>query len=269
MRIISLNVALFEENNTKLKQLLEEQKPDIICLQEVTKRVDKTAFAKFVSKDSIDEVTQNLKYSFFAPCSVMKNFEYKNFHTKKEFSHDLGGFVEFGNYVKSSFKIIKGQNIFVQNHFSLTTDWSKWPEDNSKAAQVIDLKLQNEQKLRVINYHGIWSRYKKDSPLTIKAAKTIKKYAQEVDYPVIICGDFNLFPNTKSMLILKKGLISLVDEFNIKTTRPSSNELSGLKRNIVDYIFISKVIKVNKFEVLDSDASDHLPLILDFDIYSV
>ena len=63
-----------------------------------------------------------------------------------------------------------------------------------------------------------------------------------------------------------KDFVSLVDKFNILTTRPKSNELSNFKRNIVDYVLVSKDIKVNSFAVLDSDVSDHLPLVLDFEI---
>lgn len=86
-----------------------------------------------------------------------------------------------------------------------------------------------------------------------------------VNYPVIITGDFNLFPDTESMTVFK-DFISLVDEYNIKTTRPKSNELSHLDRNLIDYILVSKGVKINSFQVLDSDVSDHLSLVLDFDI---
>jgi len=101
---------------------------------------------------------------------------------------------------------------------------------------------------------------------TLKACKKILALAKEVNYPTIIAGDFNLFPDTPSMQVFYKDFISLVDKYNISTTRPKNNELSHLKRNVVDYILVSKDIKVKSFEVLDSDVSDHLPLILDFEI---
>jgi endonuclease/exonuclease/phosphatase family metal-dependent hydrolase len=68
------------------------------------------------------------------------------------------------------------------------------------------------------------------------------------------------------MQVFYNDFISLVDTYKIKTTRPSSNELNGLKRNVVDFVMVSPDIKVNSFEVLDSDVSDHLPLVLDFEI---
>ena len=60
--------------------------------------------------------------------------------------------------------------------------------------------------------------------------------------------------------------MSLVDTFHIKSTRPQANELSKIKRNVIDYIFVSKGITVKNFTVIDSDVSDHLPLLLEFTI---
>ena len=59
---------------------------------------------------------------------------------------------------------------------------------------------------------------------------------------------------------------NLIDIYNIKSTRPNFND--GLdKGNVVcDYIFVNDKIKVNDFKVIQSNASDHLPLLLDFEI---
>ncbi len=268
MLILSLNVALFEDNNEKLAKFIQNQNPDFVCLQEVARRVDLTAFEKFISKDTIDKVTVNLKSSFFAPLWACKEFYQENFHGKEKFYINLGGFLEMGNYIKSKFPVNAGKNIFVQNQFTYITDWSMWPEEDYRAVQVADIALEPGKKLRLINYHGIWSKDKQGSLKTVQACRIIKDLADEVDYPVIICGDFNLFPDTESMRVLKENYRCLVDEYKIDTTRPKSNELSQLSRNVVDYIFVSKGIKVNNFEVIDTDASDHLPLLLDFDIES-
>lgn len=144
------------------------------------------------------------------------------------------------------------------------TDWTLWPKNEVKSVQVVDLKLPNSKKLRVLNYYGIWTKGKIGNKETLEACKKINKLATEVNYPTIITGDFNLFPDTESMKVFNTHFISLVDQHNIQTTRPKSNELNHLKRNVVDFILINKEVKVNSFEVLDSDVSDHLPLILDF-----
>lgn len=156
--------------------------------------------------------------------------------------------------------------MFLTNKIIKVTDWSTWPKKQSKAVQVADLQLPNSKKLRVLNYHGIWSKEKIGNDQTLKACQKILELAKQVTYPVIIAGDFNLFPDTPSMKVFNEDFISLVNEYNIPTTRPQHNELSHLQRNVVDYILISKDVKINSFEVVDADVSDHLPLVVDFEI---
>jgi len=265
MKLISLNVALFEKNNAKLGDFLKFQRADFLSLQEVTKRIDDTTDQDLISKDIIDITSPELTQSFFAPVWVLSKFEKTNFHGKKHFLIDLGGKAEFGNYVKTKFEIVRGQNIFIQNHFTYVTDWSKWPDEDCRAVQVVDLDL-NGKKLRLLNYHGIWSKDKKGNDKTKTACEAIKAVALETTYPVIITGDFNLFPDTESISVFQPELRNLANEFNIKTTRRFTNELSGKSRNVVDYIFVSKGVKVNNFQVLNNNVSDHLPLVFDFEI---
>jgi endonuclease/exonuclease/phosphatase family metal-dependent hydrolase len=265
MKLISLNVALFEANNTALKQILEAQQPDFVCLQEVTRELESTVKKDYISKEVIDSATQQLSYFFYGPNSVMGNFEQKNFHGKETYRFEFGGLFEFGNYTKSKHRIVKAQNVFVQNCFTYTSDLSKWPDEDYRAVLVTD-HVVNGKKLRVLNYHGIWTRNKLGNEKSLLANKIINDLALQAEGEVIICGDFNLFPDTDSMKIFEKNFTSLVDIHNIKTTRPVTNELHGSKRNVVDYILVSKGISIKSFEVVNTDVSDHLPLILDFDI---
>lgn len=265
IKLLSLNVALFEKNNEKLARFIQKLNVDILSLQEVTRRVDVAANREFISMNSIDVGSSALTESFFAPLWVLSKFEKADFHGKELFSVNFKGKIEFGNYLKTRYPITKGQNIFVQNHFSYVTDWSKWPEEDYRAVQVNDLDIDGK-KLRVLNYHGIWSKDKRGTAQTKAACEVIKKLALEANGPVIITGDFNLFPDTDSMQVFGAEFVSLVDQFKIASTRPATNELSSEKRNVVDYIFVTKDITVKNFEVLESDVSDHLPLVLEFEL---
>jgi len=266
MKLLSLNVSIFDDNNDKLTRFLKETSTDIVCLQEVTRKVEDTALDSFITKDAVDKATPELTNSFFAPNWVLRDFEIPNFHGKEIFQHDFGGFIEIGNYVRSSFKIIEGKGVFVQGDFSYITDW-KWNlGQEPRIVQVVNLKI-NSQRLRIINYHGIWSRDKKDTDRTRLVSNKLLQLASEVAQPTIICGDFNLFPDTGSIKILKNKFRSLVDEFNIMSTRPRSNvHNSTTKRNVIDYIFINEKVEVKRFNVMESDVSDHLPLFLEFNI---
>lgn len=265
MRLLSLNVALFETNNKKLHDFLIKINADIVCLQEIAEKVDEGVLDEYISRDVIDKATKSLKYSFFGPTWIIKDFHRKNFHKKESFDFEFGGFLKSGNYIKSKFKIIKKSNVFIKYKHIKFTDWSTWPKNQPKAVQVVDLELLDSKKLRILNYHGIWTKEKIGNKETLEACRKINNLAKQVKYPVIITGDFNLFPDTESMKVFK-DFISLVNKFEVQTTRPKSNELSHLERNVVDYILVSKGIRVKSFQVLDSDVSDHLPLILDFEV---
>ncbi len=265
MLLLSLNVALFETNNEKLYKFLLTQKPDIVCLQEIAQGKDPNVDPVYLSKPFIDKATKNLRHSFFGPTWEIKEFHMTNFHQRDNFDFDFGGFLKSGNLIKTEFKILQKSNVFISHKHIKVTDWSIWPKVQSKAVQVVDLQLPNSKKLRILNYHGIWTKEKIGNQDTLKACQKINQLAKEVNYPVIITGDFNLFPDTESMQVFK-DFISLVDQYGIKTTRPGTNELSHLKRNVVDYILVSPGIKINSFQIPNSDVSDHLPLILDFEI---
>lgn len=265
MKLVCLNVALFEANNSKLKKFLHDQNPDLICLQEVTRGLEKAAHRKYLSLPTTDSASPDLKYLFFGPTCILGHFDQKGFFGSDNFKFNLESMLELGNYVKSRYKIVKAQNIFVENHFTFTTDSSTWPEEDYRAVQVVDIDIHSK-KLRLLNYHGIWTKDKLGDAKTLTACRTILSYAANAPGEVIICGDFNLFPHTQSMQIFKRKFISLVDKYNISTTRPAIKKLSGAARNVVDYIWVSRGIKVKKFSVPSADVSDHLPLILEFSL---
>lgn len=89
----------------------------------------------------------------------------------------------------------------------------------------------------------------------------------------IIGGDFNLNPDTKSVMMFEKaGYRNLIKEFDIKSTRNKlswkqfKNQPDFVKQYFADYVFVSSDVKVKDFTVPYNEISDHLPLILDFDI---
>lgn len=265
MRLLSFNVGLYEKNNRQLPGFFRTYNADFLCLQEVTNAVGDKAKQEFISKPAIDSGSENLSYGFYAPNWQTNSHKTSRYHDDPKYQLDWGGVIEFGNYVKSRFPILFATNIYVENHFSFVTNWTNWPEQDYRAVQVVDLAIDGHP-LRILNYHGIWTRDKKGNAKTLSANNSIKNLAGEAKAAIIIAGDFNLFPDTESMKIVSNTYESLVDTFKIKSTRPQSNELNKVPRNVVDYIFINKHIRVVDFQVIESDVSDHLALRLDFNL---
>jgi len=83
-------------------------------------------------------------------------------------------------------------------------------------------------------------------------------------------GDFNLYPQTKSIKIFEEaGYRNLIKDFGVKETRNKfawEQFPDEEKQHFADYCFVSKNIKIIDFQVPNVLISDHNPLILDFDI---
>jgi len=122
--------------------------------------------------------------------------------------------------------------------------------------------------LYLCNFHGISQPGDKlDNPERLRQSEMLIEFFEGKDGPKIIGGDFNVFPESKSIqMFLKNGYKNLIKEYNIATTR---NRLAwgmypdNKQYYYSDYVFVSPDIKINKFSVPDVEISDHLPLILE------
>jgi len=99
----------------------------------------------------------------------------------------------------------------------------------------------------------------------IRQIKELIKIVNNIQNPVILMGDFNTFHGEGEMSELMekthlKDKIAL-DKQSIPFTEPSWHPKKRL-----DYILTSPQIKVKKYSVLHFAFSDHLPLMIDFEM---
>ena len=85
--------------------------------------------------------------------------------------------------------------------------------------------------------------------------------ADESD-PTIICGDFNVEPDSENFRILAEaGLKDLVIANGFTSTRNSLYKKPG---RFADYMLVNDAVRVRSFDVIMSpDVSDHCPLVLE------
>lgn len=113
----------------------------------------------------------------------------------------------------------------------------------------------------VMNVHGLWNGMgKNDSPPRISQSNIIRKFMDGVSGSKILCGDFNLNPDTESIKILENGMKNLVKDYNITSTRTSFYAKPG---KFADYMFVSPDIEVKDFKVMPEEVSDHSALFLE------
>jgi endonuclease/exonuclease/phosphatase (EEP) superfamily protein YafD len=168
-----------------------------------------------------------------------------------------------------------GIAVFVRTSYlleSASEEWVYLKRNNlvGMDAKVLGRNIQqvgiqiNGKVLNLFNFHGLWNGLgKKDTPERLEQSRKVVEFMQKFDNPKILCGDFNLEPETESLGIIKQGLRDLIKEYKISDTRTIHYEKSV---RFADYVFVSNDVKVNNFEVLPEAVSDHAALFLDFEI---
>lgn len=120
---------------------------------------------------------------------------------------------------------------------------------------------KNGEKYMVINMHGLWNgQGKTDTEDRLKQSLNVRNFMDRFDgCKKILCGDFNLRPDTESVTILEKGMRNLIKENEVTSTRTS---LYTKSERYADYIFVSPDVEVSDFKVLPDEVSDHSALFL-------
>lgn len=260
MKIISLNIyggTIFEPLLEFIKK--ESADTDIFCFQEVFR------------SDS-DVISNGARMNIFTDLAkALPDFDAYFTPTFERF--DLTGRVEFAvvggeaMYVRKSIPIINHGNVFVYGTYNDVVIHDEGKLEFPAALQYIHIE-HNSQPLLVSHIHGIvWPGTKIDSPARLEQSRNIVEFLNKQPGEKILCGDFNLMPDTESVrLIEKSGMRNLIKEFKIADTRGTLNAKKnpGNPQYFADYCFVSPGITVRNFTVLDLPISDHLPLVLEF-----
>lgn len=124
--------------------------------------------------------------------------------------------------------------------------------------------LVKGEKYVVCNIHGTSSPDEKvDTEDRINQTKEILAFLKDRPGKHIVMGDFNLFPDTKSVSLFEEaGYRNLIKEYKIDTTR---NEIAWAKypnnkHLFADYTFVSPDVEIVDFQVPKNKVSDHLPM---------
>ena len=223
---------------------------DIFCFQEMLFG-DKPQFTEVLKarENIFDEIAKRLPD--FVP--------YKNISETKYFASEPITF-KAGQaiFVRKSIKVKDSGNFVCYDKLpESTTDGGKL----TGKLQWINIEFHLEE-LTIASLHGIWQKdsSKVDTPERFIQSEKINDFLKDKDRK-ILCGDFNLNPDGKSIEILEAGMKNLIKEYGIKSTRSSYYKKENL---FADYILVSPNIQVNQFEVLQDVVSDHLPVFLNF-----
>ncbi len=249
MKIISLNTWGGRAGLQNLLNFLESQSDvDVFCLQEIWNGGEDTT-RKFFPDEKINEV----EWELFSEIQKVLS-DYTGY-----FRCHFFDFYGLAIFVKKGISIIEEGEVFVykeKGYFS-----QQEFGDHSRNIQYIHVETK-EGPRTIINFHGLWDKTGKgDTENRILQSENILQFIKTLSNPCILCGDFNLLPETQSIQIFEQqGLRNLIREYNIQSTRTSLYQKSV---RFADYVFVNKEIKIQNFEVLPEEVSDHAALLLE------
>ena len=129
--------------------------------------------------------------------------------------------------------------------------------------QIINLAA-GAKRLTVFNLHGLHNGLdKEDCDERIEQFTKVKTLLGETKTPKIVCGDFNALPETESLRMFENNMENLIKKYGIQSTRSS---IYKKPERFADYVLVSPEVKVSNFSVPSVEVSDHLPMVLEFDI---
>ena len=243
MKIISLNIWGGNCRDKLLAFFTDHQEVDVFCLQEVYHK----ATARVSTDDSpvcldiLDQIGSKLPNHQVYFCPI------------------VDGVYGIAMLVHTRVMVLAHRKHMIHHNPSYV---GRGPT-HSRFLQHLECEFM-QFKINIVNVHGLWNgNGKTDSATRIQQSKNIKDYTNSLMNPVIICGDFNLRPDTESMSILNGGMRNLITENQVLSTRTSLYEK---EEKFADYIFISHPLEPAHFEVLTDEVSDHAPLLVDIHV---
>lgn len=258
--IMSYNVRLFdqykwskeENSNAGIFTLINENEPDILCLQE------------FYTRNRMGQRESDVRRS-------LKNYPYFSvYYTVQNGPNSGVGIATFSKFpiVKTSripFNNTMNQAVYTDikagedtiRVFNIHLQSIRFGQRNYNFLDTLSLKTSNGQLEEV---KDIGMRLKDAFVRRADQSKIIHNYIVDAPHPVVVAGDFNDTPTSYSYRKIKKGL----DDAFREAGRGFGNTYAGeLPSYRIDFILYSKDLEATRFRRIKTRYSDHFPVISD------
>lgn len=233
IKCLSWNI-LKGQNLDAILDLLKKEEADLIGLQEVIEDENGSQAKKIA-----DELGLNFVY-----------------HTTFKTDRHTPSF-NIGDAVLSKFPIQENRLIML----STLAEYQKNAETEPRSATQVGVEI-NGRKLIFIVTHLAFSPGRLPASFRISQAKRLLEVLPKES--LILCGDFNSQPDDPVIKLLGSKVINTDPD----PTKPTKTDwrMQGHPQYRIDYIFVTPDLNHSNFKILDSDASDHKPIVMTVDL---
>jgi len=240
MKILQLNIW-GGKLGKQIIELLERERPDVVCFQEAVELEGERTFFITTAKE-IASLT-GMQFTFFTPSFAF------NLMNRKAY---------WGNIILSKSAFSNTNAVFTRGEFCDNFDFLE-DDYNMRNLQHVVVE-HNGKKLNILNHHGHHiHQHKMGDAETLRQCGVIADYIKTLEGDVVLTGDFNLAPESESLALFDAVLVNHATESGATTTRTPLTH----KTEVCDYIFTSKGLTATGFKVLPDIASDHAALVME------
>jgi endonuclease/exonuclease/phosphatase family metal-dependent hydrolase len=243
LKILQWNIW-FRENYRNTIELLKKVDADVICLQELTTQ---------------SEYNKNIDI----PKSISEELGLYYYYQEAHRSSGLNPLTHQGNGIFSKYPISNPTSKFVQ----LPGEPGDYSQEGRVYLEVtVDL---GTTKLDIGTTHLSYThRFAGNSNKNLEARNLIEQIKEKKDR-FIITGDFNETPDSALITDLQKHFKNISPPFDQPTLTTKPLDYNGFQSNTLewrlDYVFGTNDINVKQAQVLPTDYSDHLPVLVEIE----
>ncbi|MGK6313845.1 endonuclease/exonuclease/phosphatase family protein [Neorhizobium sp. DT-125] len=265
LRLVSLN-AWGGRVHEPLMRYLKEADPDVLCLQEVT-HVSEHGGGWLTFRDGDFELPQRASllndvtailpthHAFFAPAARGPLYD-----GDCEVASEWG----LATFVRQGLPVIGQAQGFIHGDFPASGFGEHPRPRNAHGFRIF--RPEAGSAVTIVQMHGLRDLAGKgDTPARLAQAQALVGLVEKVRRKgegLIVCGDFNLLPDSETFAILGElGLTDLVTTRGFTDTRTSWYPKQG---RYADYLLVTPEVKVERFDVVaEPEVSDHRALLLE------
>jgi endonuclease/exonuclease/phosphatase family metal-dependent hydrolase len=246
MKLLQWNIW-YKEKIENIASLIQEIKPDILCLQELSNNTEFNA-GIHTAQYLRDVLGMNMFY-----------------REGQKWSAGDKQSQEVGNAIYSTYPIASGSYTYINDPTNNPTDFSA----EGRVYLEVDLKI-DKQLLTVGTTHMSYTREFIETEQKKRSTDLLLNKVRKNRDSFIFSGDFNVMPDSYTTTEIEKSFVNVGPDNAQKTwtTKPfieGSFQADSLNFRL-DYVFATPDIHVASTQILQTPFSDHLPIVVEFEL---